>query len=61
MSEGPGQRHVMKNWCRSKLLLEETGWKVTNGVEWKEGRVEEHNDKTRQKHVCVLVCVCVCV
>ena len=25
-------------WWSSKLLLEETGWKGTDGVGWKEGR-----------------------
>lgn len=50
----PGGRHVVltvKDWWRSKLLLEETGWEVTDGVGWKEGRVEECDDKRGQKKV----------
>ena len=41
MGVRPGGMHVVltvRDWWRSELLLEETGWKVTDGVGWKEGR-----------------------
>lgn len=51
MGDKPGRWCGGANWWSSKLLLEETGWKGTDGVGWKEGRVEERDDKKRQKKV----------